>query len=181
MTASQRRVLISAIVAKVMKDALANDKIQVGCFERTGYLLTLDGRSGDEKIRPQQGCSKSNLPLKIPQALVVLTYDPNQVKEMVSPEEEAGFLTPDEEEINFGGSLLNLPAMWWLRNKSSRRRRKKKKKTTAPPVEEEDEEEKEEEEEEGPSLQDPEEQQMLDAALRKRKRKAPVRYAEVAY
>jgi hypothetical protein len=29
-----------------------NDKMRMGCFERTGMLMTLDG-SDDDKIRPQ--------------------------------------------------------------------------------------------------------------------------------
>ena len=104
MTASQRRVLISNIVAEAKKEALANDKMQAGCFERTtGCLLTPDG-SGDEKICPQ-GCSKTKLPLQIPQALVDLSYDPNQVGKVVTPEEEAG-LALLEHSLSFSSKLL---------------------------------------------------------------------------
>jgi hypothetical protein len=34
------------------KEVLENDKMRIGCFERTGMLMTLDG-SDDDKIRPQ--------------------------------------------------------------------------------------------------------------------------------
>ena len=181
MTASQRRVLISNIVAEAMKEALADDKMRAGCFERTGCLLTLDG-SGDEKIRPQ-GCSKSKLPLQIPQALVDLSYDPNQVDEVVTPEEEAGLVTPDDEEINFGEEPDAPSDVVVFEEKQEGEEVEEA--PVNPPAEEEEEEEEEEVEEEeegeGPSLQDPEEQELLAAALGKRTRKRSVRYVETAY
>jgi hypothetical protein len=100
MTAGERCVLISNIAADAFKETMKDDKMQVGCFKQTGCLLTLDG-TDDELIHPQ-GCTK--LPLKIPSALVDLTYDPNAVKEVLMPEEWDGLITPDNAEINLGDS-----------------------------------------------------------------------------
>ena len=49
MTAAQRRILISNLVSAANKEILKNDKLRIGCFQRTGMLLTLDG-SDDDKI-----------------------------------------------------------------------------------------------------------------------------------
>jgi hypothetical protein len=42
-------VLMSRLVALANDEALQNDKMRIGCFQRTGMLLTLDG-SDDDKI-----------------------------------------------------------------------------------------------------------------------------------
>ena len=55
LTAPERRILVSRLVSEANKEALANDDARVGCFERTGMLLTLDG-SDDDKIGPQGEC-----------------------------------------------------------------------------------------------------------------------------
>ena len=40
---------MSKLVAKTHEEVLRNYKMQIGCFERTGILMTLDG-SDDDKI-----------------------------------------------------------------------------------------------------------------------------------
>ena len=52
MIPGDRRVLMSKLVAAANEEVLKNDKMRIGCFERTGMLMTLDG-SDDDKIRPQ--------------------------------------------------------------------------------------------------------------------------------
>ena len=52
MDARARRVLVSKLVAQANEDVLKDDKMRIGCFIRTGMLMTLDG-SDDDKIRPQ--------------------------------------------------------------------------------------------------------------------------------
>lgn len=52
MTAGDRRVLISRLVAQANEENLKNDEMRIGCFCRTGMLMTLDG-SDDDKIKPQ--------------------------------------------------------------------------------------------------------------------------------
>ena len=47
MTAAQRRVLITRLVSAANKEVLENDVMRVGCFKRTGCLLTLDGSDDD--------------------------------------------------------------------------------------------------------------------------------------
>ena len=75
--------------------------MRISCFRRCGNLLTLDG-SDDDLIRPQ-GCSASNLPLKIPE-LIDLTHerleqlsDPTNI---IQPEQWEFGLTADDVEIN---------------------------------------------------------------------------------
>ena len=52
MTAGERRLLISNFVDRANQITLKRDKMRVGCFIRTGCLMTLDG-SDDDKIQPQ--------------------------------------------------------------------------------------------------------------------------------
>ena len=85
MTAAERRVLISSLVSKANKSSLANDSMRIGCFERTGMLLTVDG-SDDDKIRPQ-GLSQSFLPVKVPNVVDLTAEDPGNPTEVVTPEE----------------------------------------------------------------------------------------------
>ena len=75
------------------------DELRVGCFKRTGVLLTLDG-SGDDDIRPQ-GCPESHLPVKIPDT-VDLTADKNynQPDQVLQPEVWATGLAQEDEEIH---------------------------------------------------------------------------------
>jgi len=100
MSAPERRILISNIVADAMTECLKMDDMRVGCFERTGVLLTLDG-SDDEKIRPQ-GLSGHHLPIRIPELISVPEQDksPETPTVTVTPEEQEEGITPDDEEIN---------------------------------------------------------------------------------
>jgi hypothetical protein len=43
MPTGARRVLISQLVAQANEDVLKDDKMRIGCFKRTGCLMTLDG------------------------------------------------------------------------------------------------------------------------------------------
>jgi hypothetical protein len=52
MVPGDRRVLMSRLVALANDEVLKNEKMRIGCFQRTGMLMTLDG-SDDDKIRPQ--------------------------------------------------------------------------------------------------------------------------------
>ena len=45
-------MLISKLVAQANEKTLKNDEVRVGCFLRTGMLVTLDV-SDDDKIKPQ--------------------------------------------------------------------------------------------------------------------------------
>ena len=100
MSAPERRILISNIVADAMTECLKMDDMRVGCFERTGVLLTLDG-SDDEKIRPQ-GLSDHHLPIRIPELISVPEQDksPETPTVTVTPEEQEEGITPDDEAIN---------------------------------------------------------------------------------
>jgi hypothetical protein len=62
MVPGDRRVLMSRFVALANEETLKNDKMRIGCFERTGMLMTLDG-SDDDKIRPQG----LTIPVVVPQ------------------------------------------------------------------------------------------------------------------
>lgn len=94
LTAPERRVLVSRLVSEANKEALANDDARVGCFERTGMLLTLDG-SDDDKIRPQ-GLSAKFMPIKVPQG-VDLTVKPDEPEVVVTAEQqESGW---DDEDL----------------------------------------------------------------------------------
>ena len=105
MTAGQRRVLISKLVSAANKEVLENDTMRVGCFRRTGCLLTLDG-TDDDLIRPQ-GLSQENLPIKIGGLVDLTDEDLANPCEVLLPEIwEAGAedddlyqgdLEPDEE------------------------------------------------------------------------------------
>ena len=100
MSAPERRILISNMVADAMTECLKMDDMRVGCFERTGVLLTLDG-SDDEKIRPQ-GLSNDHLPIHIPELISVPEEDksPETPTVTVTPEEQEEGITPDDEAIN---------------------------------------------------------------------------------
>jgi DDE superfamily endonuclease len=62
MVPGDRRVLMSRFVALANDEVLKNDKMRIGCFQRTGMLMTLDG-SEDDKIRPQA----LTIPVVVPQ------------------------------------------------------------------------------------------------------------------
>jgi len=76
------------------------DDMGVGCFERTGVLLTLDS-SDDENIRPQ-GLSDCHLPECIPELISVPEQDksPETPTVTVTLEEQEEGITPDDEAIN---------------------------------------------------------------------------------
>ena len=97
LTAPQRRILISTLVSNANKEVLANDDARVGCFIRTGMLLTVDG-SDDDKIKPQ-GLSKSLLPIKIPE-VVDLTVQPASPQEIVTAEQQEDGWTGEDEALH---------------------------------------------------------------------------------
>jgi len=109
MSAAERRILISDVVAGAMTECLKIDDMRVGCFERTGVLLTLDG-SDAGKIRPQ-GLSKHHLPIHIPELISVPEEDksPETPTVTVTPEEQEEGTTPDDEEINSEDEDTNDP------------------------------------------------------------------------
>ena len=55
MTAMERRILISHLVARAQDEMPLprNDKMQIGCFERTGCLITKKVCKKDALIKPQ--------------------------------------------------------------------------------------------------------------------------------
>lgn len=99
MSAPERRVLISTLVAEANSEVLQNDVLRIGCFERTGMLLTLDG-SHDDVIKPQ-GLSKTFLPIRIP-AEVETERDPNEPAEIMQPEDQDRLIAPEDEELHDG-------------------------------------------------------------------------------
>jgi len=109
MSAKERRVLIANIVAAAMTECLKMDDMRVGCFERTGVLVMLDG-SDDEKIRPQ-GLSDHHLPMQIPELITVAEEDknPETPTVTVTPEEQEEGITPDDEEINLEDEDISDP------------------------------------------------------------------------
>ena len=100
MTAAERRVLISTLVSKANKSSLSNDSMRIGCFERTGMLLTADG-SDDDKIRPQ-GLSQSFLPVKVPDGADLTIEDPANPSEVVTPEELDRGWTAEDDALHEG-------------------------------------------------------------------------------
>jgi len=107
MTASERRILISNLVGQANDEVLADDDKRIGCFVRTGMLLTLDG-SDDDKIKPQ-GCTK--LPICIPRVIDLTSEEfedvaPDAKTEVMYPEEQDGLITRDDEEINVGDETI---------------------------------------------------------------------------
>ncbi len=99
MTAAQRRILVSNLVSAANKEILKNDELRIGCFERTGMLLTLDG-SDDDKIRPQ-GLSKKFLPIKVP-TLVDLSKEPASPAVVVTAQQQAEGWTGEDEALHEG-------------------------------------------------------------------------------
>ena len=99
MTAAQRRILISNLVSAANKEILKNDKLRIGCFQRTGMLLTLDG-SDDNKIWPQ-GLSKNFLPIKVP-TLVDLSQEPASPAVVVTAQQQAEEWTGEDEALHDG-------------------------------------------------------------------------------
>lgn len=63
MTASERRVLMSHIVAAATETVLKDDESRVGCFVRTGCLLEFTRSDNDDLIKPQGVVSKIVIPL----------------------------------------------------------------------------------------------------------------------
>ena len=97
LTAPDRRVLISNLVSKANQEVLKNDTARIGCFQRTGMLLTLDG-SDDDKIRPQ-GLSKKFLPVTVPD-FVDVSVDPATPSEIVREEDQEEGLTEEDEALH---------------------------------------------------------------------------------
>jgi hypothetical protein len=102
MNAGERRILISNMVAMANKEVLQNDEMRVGCFTRTGMLLTLDG-SDDDKIKPQ-GCTQ--LPIQVP-VVSNFTQEPITPEEVMTPEEQDGLITAEDEAIHFGDEEIS--------------------------------------------------------------------------
>ena len=63
MTASERRVLMSHIVADAIETVLKDDQSCTGCIARTGCLLELTRLDNDDLIKPQGVASKIVIPL----------------------------------------------------------------------------------------------------------------------
>ena len=107
LSAAQRRVLISRLVSEANKEAVANDSMRVGCFERTGMLLTLDG-SDDDKIRPQ-GLSKKFLPVKVPAGvdLTAQVLHPFSPETVVTPEEKENGWSDDDGALHDGDEFID--------------------------------------------------------------------------
>jgi hypothetical protein len=186
MTAGERRILISNIAGAAFKETMKDDKMRVGCFKRTGCLLTLDG-TDDELIRPQ-GCTK--LPLEIPQALVDLTYDPNAIEEVVTPEEWDGRITPDDAEINFGDDVIAEKDEGVTVNESVDDNEEDGEGTSDAPApedsqksddEDDDDNDSDVNEDDGFALEDREEEELLQSTRSGRRVKARSRYIEAAY
>lgn len=62
MTASERRVLINHLVTNANDEALHNDTMRLGCFTRTGGLMTYTKSESDNLIKPQRVISKITMP-----------------------------------------------------------------------------------------------------------------------
>ena len=62
MTASERRVLINNLVSRANDEALNNDTMRIGCFVRTGALMTHKKSDKDLLIKPQGVFSRINVP-----------------------------------------------------------------------------------------------------------------------
>ena len=103
LTAAERRILISQLVSKANKEVLSNDKLRVGCFERTGMLLTCDG-SEDDKIRPQ-GLSAHNLPVKVP-VVVDLTMSADSPDDVITAEEQEDGWTEEDLALHSASSKI---------------------------------------------------------------------------
>ena len=92
LTASDQHVLLSHLVAKATDLAMKNDDMRIGCFRRTGCLLTYHPSVKDDEIKPQGVISK---------IVVTVTYDNNNnnnftaPSEQVTPEQELGEATDD--------------------------------------------------------------------------------------
>jgi hypothetical protein len=62
MKASERRVLMTNLVAAATEECLKNDDMRVGCFQRTGCLMELHKAASDDLIKPQGVKSKIVIP-----------------------------------------------------------------------------------------------------------------------
>jgi len=102
MTAAERRILTSNLVATANKEVLEADHNRTGCFFRTGMNLTLDG-SDDDKIK-LQGCTE--YPIKVPE-LIDLASMQDTPAETVSPEEQDGEITEEDEAIHHANEEID--------------------------------------------------------------------------
>jgi hypothetical protein len=104
MNPAQRRVLMSKIVAEATEEVLANEDMRVGCFERTGMLMTKTPvAEEDAKIRPQ-GFTKKVV-------IDAANLDDNDVEfvnetNAVDNEEIESGWTADDMDINPGDETI---------------------------------------------------------------------------
>ena len=85
LTASERRVLLSHLVAEATDLAMKDDKMRIGCFKRTGCLMTYHPSDMDNDIKPQGVTS---------QIVIPSTHDNSNNNNFTAPSEQ---VTPEQE------------------------------------------------------------------------------------
>ena len=93
MTAMERRILVTHLVARAQEYMLLpeNDHKRINCFERTGYLITVEAYEKDKLIKPQGVTIPFVVPVLSPPVPISDTEDDPEPQE--STEESVGLQT----------------------------------------------------------------------------------------
>ena len=104
LTASERRVLTTAFVGRAMASIMDNsrDNMCVGCFERTGLLLTMLATvEYDSKIKPQ-GMKIGSFKVPTERAAMAPAVDPEPQDEEAAALAEEDAIIQEQEGDEFG-------------------------------------------------------------------------------
>jgi hypothetical protein len=106
MSAPERRILISNLISKALSEIMEedNDKMCVGCFERTGCLITmLVNNEYDSKIKPQgMAPGTYTVPTEHSNVTAVLADPEPQNEEDAALAEEKVLINEQNEDDNEG-------------------------------------------------------------------------------
>lgn len=83
MRVSERRAFINNLVSKANDEALNNDPMQIGCFARTGGLMTFTKSDKDLFIKPQEVISR----ISISEICNPVDFQTELFQELASPAE----------------------------------------------------------------------------------------------
>jgi hypothetical protein len=99
MKPAERRILISTFVDLATTISLKKDDMRIGCFIRTGCLMTADG-SDDDKIRPQALTKKVIIDRRCLSAQEIIDFFGGETMTEVSNETIEEGLTREDTEIH---------------------------------------------------------------------------------
>jgi hypothetical protein len=99
MKPAERRILISTFVDLATTMTLKKDDMRIGCFTRTGCLMTADG-SDDDQIRPQALTKKVIIDKRCLSSQEIIDFFGGETMDDVSNETVEEGLTRDDTEIH---------------------------------------------------------------------------------